>query len=402
MKQTLHLTAALISILCLVAALVGFTYYAQALEQEYISVLAPLNLPEVLNGSALQRAALNQPDLLTIYGSSEVTYINTPYEANRFFRNYPTGFAVMDVAKLGASALTIAQDLAALGPDLHGKRIVISLAPGTFITQGPHENFYAGNYSRLHAYGMVFCPYLSLDVKRSAAKNMLVYSSVYDNDPYLQFALTNLESGSIEGRLLYYLIWPLGEFQIEIMRLQDHAEVIAYLRSHSIQSNVTHLPQAIDWAKVLKTARLRQKQLTDNNPYGVDNNIWWFYQQMLSRNPLPGSGDATFIQGISNDREWSNIKILLDVLKQLGAKPLILSRPMNVRLWEAMGVSENAQNFYYAKLHEVVNPYHFPIVDFQPYGKDIYFSIDAGSHTSAEGWVYVDHVLDAFFHGQMP
>ncbi len=74
---------------------------------------------------------------------------------------------------------------------------------------------------------------------------------------------------------------------------------------------------------------------------------------------------------------------------------------MNVHLWEALGVSEQAQNIYYGKLNKIVNRYHMPLVDYQQYGTDIYFSIDQSSHTSREGWVYVDQILDSFYHGQL-
>ncbi len=402
MKNTPRLTAGLIALFCFAAGLVGFNFYARAQEQKYIGALAPLNITEILYGSALQRAALGQPDLLTVIGSSEVVYVDTPYEANRFFKNLPTGFAVVDVARVGASSLTMAQDLAALGGDLRGKKIVISLAPGDFFLRGLHQNFYVGNYSRLHAYEMVFSPYLSMDLKRAAAKNMLDFEPIYNNDPFLHFALIKLANASPQQHLLYDLAWPLGELQIAIMNLQDHANVIAYLRANPTPPNAAHNPQAIDWADLLKTARAQEARHTRHNPYGVAAGAWWYYQQKLMRDPLPGSGNSSFVQNLVDDHEWSNLKILLDVLQQLGAKPLILSRPMNVRLWEAMGVSEKAQDVYYTKLHQVVDPYHFPLVDFQSQGNDIYFSIDAGSHTSPEGWIYVDQVLDAYYHGRLP
>ena len=74
---------------------------------------------------------------------------------------------------------------------------------------------------------------------------------------------------------------------------------------------------------------------------------------------------------------------------------------MNIQIWETLGVSEQAQNSYYQKLHAVVDPYHMPLIDFQQYGNDEYFSIDMASHTSREGWIYVDQTLDAFFHGPL-
>jgi D-alanine transfer protein len=91
----------------------------------------------------------------------------------------------------------------------------------------------------------------------------------------------------------------------------------------------------------------------------------------------------------------------LDVLHELGAKPLILSRPVNGGYWTAVGVSEDAQNAYYIKLHAIVDPYDMTLVDYRQYTNDIYFSMDSVAHTSRYGWVYVDQTLDQFFHGNL-
>ena len=101
LERTSHLTAAMISLFALMASLVGYNFYAQALELRYVNALAPLNLTQMENGDSLQRAALQKPDLLMMYGSSELTLLPTPYQADQFFAKYPTGFTVVDVASLG-------------------------------------------------------------------------------------------------------------------------------------------------------------------------------------------------------------------------------------------------------------------------------------------------------------
>ena len=168
MRSTPHLQAGIISILILILGLLGFDIYARSLEQRYVNALAPLDLTQTINGIALQRAALYQSDLLPVYGSSEITMINTPYDAEKFFATYPTGFTVFQVANLGAASLTMAQDLAALGPDLRGKKIVISFSPATFTMSKLPTDYYAGNFSPLHAYEMIFNPYLAFRLRTSS------------------------------------------------------------------------------------------------------------------------------------------------------------------------------------------------------------------------------------------
>ena len=401
MKQRTQLNAAIISFAILIMALIGFDMYARSLEQRYVNALAPLDLTQTINGIALQRAALYQSDLLPVYGSSEITMINTQYDAEKFFATYPTGFTVFQVANLGAASLTMAQDLAALGPDLRGKKIVISFSPATFTMSKLPPEYYAGNFSPLHAYEMIFSPYLSSALKMDAAKRMLDFPTTLQNDSFLDFAVTQMTRTSKVNRILYYLSWPLGELQIMTMRLQDHAEVVSYLWSHPSDPNVKEIPQTIDWSGAFSTALAEQKQHTLSNPLGVEDSDWWYYQHVVT-NPIPaGSEDKGFINRVEAHPEWTDFDILLRVLQESGAEPLILSRPMNVHLWEALGVSEQAQDVYYVKLNDSVNQFRMPLVDYQQYGTDIYFSIDQGAHTSRYGWIYVDQTLDEFFHGNL-
>ena len=153
--------------------------------------------------------------------------------------------------------------------------------------------------------------------------------------------------------------------------------------------------------QTFSAALAEQKQHTLSNPLGIEDDRWWFYQHVLTHPTPAGSEDIRFINRVEHHLEWTDLDILLHVLQELGAQPLILSRPMNVHIWEAQGVSEQAQNIYYVKLNEMVNQYHMPLVDYQQYGTDIYFSIDQGAHTSRYGWVYVDQTLDEFFHNNL-
>jgi D-alanine transfer protein len=401
MRPTPHLGAGSMSILILILALVGFDIYARSLEQRYVNALAPLDLTQTINGIALQRAALYRSDLLPLYGSSEITMIDTSYDAEKFFAAYPTGFTVFQVANLGAASLTMAQDLAALGPDLHGKKIVISFSPATYTMSKLPPDYYAGNFSPPHAYEMIFSPYLSTPLKIEAAQRMMDFPTTLQSDPFLRFAIIQITGLSRVNHFLYYLSWPLGEFNITAMRLQDHAAVVSYLWTHPINPDVEKIPQTLDWSTMFSSALAEQKQHTLSNPLGVEDDRWWYYQHAVT-NPIPaGSEDKSFINRVEAHPEWVDLDILLRVLQELGAEPLILSRPMDIHLWETLGVSEQAQNIYYVKLNDIVNQYRIPLVDYQQYGTDIYFSIDQGAHTSRYGWVYVDQTLDDFFHGRI-
>jgi D-alanyl-lipoteichoic acid biosynthesis protein DltD len=403
MKQAPHLLAAMAALFGTVLAAVLFTVYASLFEQKYIHSVAQIDHHDVLKGNVLQRLAFQQEDLLVMYGSSEMVLIPNEYQAHKFFKHYPTGFMVFEVANKGTSMLSMAQDLAALGPKLRGEKVVISFAPAT-ITMAPggamNADNYNPNFSEMHALELAFSRYISWETKALAAERMLDYPDTLSERPLLKFTLQALAERSTLGRLKYYLAWPLGKVQIVFITIQDHYSVWDFIRHQGGDKlNITREEAPIDWDAALIQAEKKQINRSTNNPFGVDNDRWERVAELVATPIEPGSGDARFIQNVHVATEWRDMEILLRVVDELGGQPLMLGRPINATFWNALGISEEAQDTYYRILHEVVDPYGYPLIDFHEYAWDKYFSADMASHSSPKGWVYVNKALDDFYHG---
>ena len=372
-------------------------------------------------GSALQQAGFQQPDLLMVYGSSELlvgdiptmmTYgtpikipiRGSPYGASQFFNTYPTGFNVYEIAKYGAYSLEIAQTLAAIGPELRGKKVVISFTPSMFIEQEAPTPYYAGDFSLLHANALIFNMHLSFDTKQLAARRMNDYPDTLKPDPALQFGVKQLNCGCWYGSSLYDLAVPLGQLDIWIMRLQDHWAVVNYIRSQpNLNPQVVHKPERINWSEEISQAVTSEKMYSNNNPYGIENEAWSVYYSTIMVPPKkPGYADQWFSKSLNDSKEWADLDLVLRILKEMGAQPLILSRPIDGPIWSARGLSQLGSQVYYRKLQNAVAPYGFTLVDFADHEDDRYFSTDPGSHSNREGWVYVDEALNAFFHVHFP
>src|SRR5213592_840864 len=107
-------------------------------------------------GLAFQRAAARAPNVLPIYGSSELLVPAVPEKGNNFFRAAPTGFQLSPVGGGGANPLLMLQKVDALGSALRGKKVAFSLSPGWFCTAKPSSKGYRGNFSPMAATEMVF------------------------------------------------------------------------------------------------------------------------------------------------------------------------------------------------------------------------------------------------------
>lgn len=397
-----HLFPASLALLVLGAVLLAGDHYVTVLDRRFIHAFASSPSSQARQGIALQKVSFQQPGLLPVYGSSELIKLKTPYSALKFFDGAPTGFQVIEFARGGATSLDIAQDIASLGPDIRGKKVVISFTPSMFIDSAVAPGYYAGDFSLLHANGLVFSPYLSMDLKRQVAARMLEYPATLQKDDLLRFALNSLAAHTPADDFLYSLALPLGELNTTVIRAQDEWEMLSTIASlppsnPTVQSH----PRSIDWKAVAALATAEAKIASSSNPYGVDNALWaWKYPYFHPR--PPGSGDRRFLAHLAASKEWDDFNILLEVLHELGAQPLILSRPLNGPLYEAEGVSKEARAVYYARLEQAAQAYGFPVVDFKEHDLDPLFSIDIDSHTSHKGWVYVDQSLDNFYHDRQP
>src|SRR6516164_1228659 len=169
---TPHLISALIACAIVIAILCSGRMLAIQLERKTVHRIAPKDFFIKNQGLAFERAAARTPDILLLYGSSELID-PIPDRASDFFSSAPTGFQVCPVGKAGATSLIILQKLGALGSELRDRKVVVSLSASSFFTPGTRPEFYAGNFSLPAASGILFGNGIDFDLKAAIAKRML-------------------------------------------------------------------------------------------------------------------------------------------------------------------------------------------------------------------------------------
>ena len=374
-----HLSSALIACALTAAILCGGRLLAMHLEERTIHSTAPRDFFIKNQGLAFERAAARAPDILLLYGSSELID-PIPNRASDFFSREPTGFEVCPVGKAGTTSLTILQKLGALGSVLHGRKIAISLSPSSFLTPALKPDFYAGNFSLAAANGTLFGNALDLNLKTEIAKRMLQFPDTLGKDGLLRLAATCLASGSPLDRVVLMAMWPLGKLQNIILDLQDHFEVLVYIlsggkpvpsRLRPPSSHRVHLHKAT-------AGEGREAMMTE------------------SLDAIHPAKDAAFRARVATASEWADLDLLFRTLTELHARPLILSMPIDAYI--APGVSRSAHEVYYDRMREVARRYHFPLVEFEDHDADPTFLIARREHPTPKGWMYYNRALDNFFH----
>ncbi len=397
-----HLVSALAAVALVAAALVAGVAAARAEEQRWVYSVASLLFEEKNEGAALQQAAFQQPDLLPLYGSSELEH-GEQFNASRLFSTFPTGFDVFMVGKAGTTCITHLERLAAVGPELRDKKVVISFTPSELLSDELNQEDYAGNFSPLQAGALVFSTDLSFELRRQAAKRMLDYPKPLEQDRLLAFAVRALADDSALSHVLYQAALPLGKLEQLVYSLQDHWAVISYFREHGKhspeQNPSVREPSPLDWSALESEAEQQQvkKVRAQPNPFSFAPNFWHRFAEhvLRERNAYTDEG---FIRDLEQSRGWTNFELLLRLLKERGARPLVLTPPLSAPFWDFAGVSPAARQVYYQRLRVLSVRYEVPILAFPEHEGDRYFVEDRGSHPSAKGWVYYDQVIDAFYH----
>jgi D-alanine transfer protein len=367
------------------------------LEHKTLHTVAPREFQLKNQGLAFQRAAARAPDVLPLYGSSELL-IPLPERADVFFRNAPTGFQVCPVGKVGATPLIMLQKLAALGCDLRGKKLAISLSPVWFLADITRFS-YEANFSAFTASELIFNSALDFELKRAIASRMLQFPRTTEKNPLLGFALGRMASGGPLDRIVLSALWPLGKVETTILDLQDHFAAVTYLL-HEPKFAVSLHPQTLDWsdliAKASETAGAREKQA------GAASGS--------EQQTVPRRDDAWFLRNLNQSNQWRDLELLLLVLTKVHAQPLLLSMPMDGQFYDKAGVCRSVRECYYNKMRALAERYHFALVEFERHDEDGPFlnrrvpriKQVASAHLTAKGWMFYDRVLDNFFHGREP
>jgi D-alanine transfer protein len=388
-QNMVHLFSGLIASGLAVAVLFAGEMAVIHLEHTTVSSTAPELFPLKNQGLAFQRAAVCAADVLPFYASSELIDPPIQERASLFFRTAPTGFRVSPVGGGGMAPLIILQKVGALGSDLSGKKLAISLSPG--LTTNPGRNAYEGNFSLMAASEMVFGTALDFKLKREIASRMLQCPRTLEKSPLLEFALRRLASDRWLGRVVFCALWPIGKVQNAVLEMQDHFAALDYIW-HEIKPAPRRYLEIIDWPKLI--AKVSALKTTDEDKTKKSSS--------LDEQIAPGSRDVSFRIRMDVAPGWTDLELLLRALARVHARPLVLSMPMAGQFYDHAGVSRSAREDYYIKLRALVQRYHFPLVEFKEHDEDSAFLLRHQSHLTAKGWTYYDRALDDFFNGRVP
>jgi D-alanine transfer protein len=391
-----HLFSALIVCGVMAITLLAARTIVIHVEQSTLPSTAPELFTLKNQGLTFQRVAAQSPEVLSLYGSSELIFPPVPEMSMRFFRTAPTGFQVSPVARLGMTSLIVLQKVGALGSDLRGKKLAISLEPGWLLSDDPaRSDAYKANFSLIAASEMAFGTALDFKLKRAIALRMLECPSTLEKSPLLEFALRRLASGRWLDRVVFCALWPIGKAQTALLVLQDHFAAFNYIR-HEIKPAPRRHSEILDWPKLIAKA-------------GGSSDVEKIKKRLSLDEQITPSRryDVGFRTQVNAGRGWMDLELLLRALAEIHARPLVLSMPIDGRFYDQAGVSRSAREDYYEKLQALAQRYNCALIEFKDHDQEPaffypYMQPAPSRHLTAQSWMFYNRALDDFFHDRTP
>ncbi len=358
---------------------------------ETIGLISPV---QVTKSPLIQHKALASPDILPIYGSSELRS-GGRFAPGVVFEGKPTGFTTFYMGGPVFKSLPHAVNLA--GQENLANRKLVFFLPSDWFFGGLPSAVFAKNFSALDVYQTLFSPSLPAKLRRAIILRLLQYRLILKNHPILDAYLQSYEGTGWQGAPVHLAEWPVARLDFASLQLRDAITTISIVKKlnpKAIAANGATSPveHPLAW-NTLAARALRQGRALIKNPYGIDNS-------MLKGSINPRTAGSQDAARIDNSPEYADLDLLLAVLKAKEARPLFVILPYNGPYRDYTGFPVSERQRHYQRLRRMLARYGFPFVDLSSQEYVPYYFNDP-VHPSARAWVPIDRILDDYYHGTL-
>jgi D-alanine transfer protein len=387
-----HLYALAVAVVVLVPLLVWSPKAFEGILRPMLRNLMALPSPEKNQGMLLQHQAFLHDDVIPVYGSSELT-VDVDMRAGDFFRWKAKGFQVCPVGAAGNTTFLMAQKIAAQGKAVSGHKVAVILSSTWFRRESVPKGHVAGNFSPLQAISLLQNAALDEPLRQRFTARLLDFPTVLADHPLLDAYVHEVAKGETAG-LKYDVTRDLVGAWNSMLSWEDELGCVALGLSNHLSGEAqpwrmkpmdTPLHKLVKRAEIEDTDEEDGKLLTPGPPLLKD-----------------GPRDEDFLEVMANSHEWDDYALLLDTLKQLNAEALVISVPLPGVSYEKHGLSRAARDYFYQRVAAMAEERGFRAETFAKHDLDQEFIIGATTHFTYKGWLYVDRLLDDFYHDRLP
>lgn len=359
----------------------------------YADTIGGLTTENKFKSLDLLTEAAMKGDNLFLFGSSELEKIkDSPFHPTNFFRNKKGGFQVNLVGKAGYTDLVHAITFSALGSGLKGQKVVFILSPQWFVRSGVSQKTFLACSSEEEIYAMFFSKTLTPSLKARFAKR--ISGLMTGNSDFLSLKLfcRLYSQDNFVSRAMLFVLNPYYRFRYYLLSTRDRLKSVSLLGSNPAEKESEQvIPGSFQWSKEIEMASDYGKKAAGNNPFSIDSHTYKAMQKNMSRWEK-ATGRSSYVVS----PEYGDLQLLLDVCRDQGIHPLIVSIPVNGYWYDYCGFGKSGRMQYYQNVKRIIASYGFEFCDLSGHEYDRYFLCDA-THLGWKGWVYVNEAIDHYY-----
>ena len=389
MKKPIFLPLFLAFFVLFILVIIPDRWIESLIPKNRISQAATELNPVMFQGKYIQQKMLADSRYLPIYGSSELARLDRFNPAN-YFQEVHEGFTPFLVGRGGTESLIHFLNFSEHMDQLKGKKIVFVLSPQWFNPQGADESHFVPNYSSLQGYDFAFNKQVDPVVKKMAIKRLLTYSSV-KNDPILSTLYKSEITNNPWIKREAIALRPVAVIYRHLLAKKD----LYYSLAGGLSRNRDLTPKVRNksWSQLAQYAEQYGAKRATNNHFYIVNS-----QYNKIKGFLPSNKNKDINRSYGKSIEYGDFQLVLDILKQSGAKPLFISVPVNGPYYDYTGFPKEGRIAYYTRIKQQIEAEDFPVADFSSHEYDPYFMKDT-IHIGWKGWVYIDRAIKQFYEG---
>ena len=340
------------------------------------------------NSSKTVLEELFKGNAIPVLGSSELSASDDVAYPPALFHNGNSDFNMILIGRGSMQSLHHAINLGAMADILPDKKVVLILSPQWFTASNLSSEAYASRFSERMYSEFLKNTDISYNTKEKVTERV---KSLLTADPK---QLERVEK--YEKAYLRHGLNPLLQCDI---RLYD--SFMSFRQDFLLAKEAEHLEdsgsefvetETIDFEQLLVQAQEAGDEACTNNQFYIYDEYYDTYVRDVEETKKNSWVNMSYLES----PEYDDLRIFLDVCKETGTEPLIVSIPVNGLWYDWCGFPTENRQAYYEKIRNICAEYQVEIADFSDKEYESYFLKDV-MHLGWKGWVYVDEAVYEFY-----
>lgn len=384
MKKTASFAIAL---LLFTVTWIGFNIYSKNAVVRKSSELFYYNTDSRNSCKAALKEILKE-NSIPVFGSSELSAADDIAYPKSLFKNGNSDFNMVLMGRGYTQSLHHVISIGAAADILPDRKAVLILSPQWFTSSHLSQDGYADRFSERMYSEFLKNPHISYATKERVSERV---KSLLTTD------LQQLERvKKYEEVFIKHSLNPVVQLE---MRLYDSFMNMRqrYLLGKEIKSLNTDNSQGvaaelIDYDSLMNEAQEEGEKACTNNDFYIYDEYYDTYIRDSKEDNKGAYKDMSYL----TSPEYEDLRLFLDVCKETGIEPLIVSVPVNGRWYDWAGFPKEDREGYYENIKDICEEYKVELADFSDKEYEAYFLKDI-MHLGWKGWVYLDEAVYQFY-----